>query len=434
MQSYLIKSRKSISKISLIISLTIIVILFQLVSIKGTAIYLEYIALALFMFVFVTSKKFELLCVVLFLLPSNQYINFGNTSIITILVTFYFLRTLIFNIKLIHVPLLLLGMVLIGYTVLFGNFGTISIAIKTFLYLYFCIDVFTEQNSTVKQKYTEGIKFLVIGIIVSSFISVLLQPDVFNIRFSLAQGQSTNTLGILAGFAIGCILMLIQNEHIYIKKAWLFTVVPLAAVGFLTQSRSFIFTILIAIVWCLVYGLSRLNKKQNFRFLMLLVGLCILLNFIINSNGQWAEVINNALDRIINPKNNDISNSRFVIWSYYLNEFSQNNFILIFGKGTLMSSSLTQVAHNLWLEQLYLLGIAGNIIVISMFVVSIKYIYKKTRIKKLSLYGYLPLIMIFASSFFSHTFVAGADTIRFFLAVLAVGVFTKTPNRQFTGI
>ena len=45
-------------------------------------------------------------------------------------------------------------------------------------------------------------------------------------------------------------------------------------------------------------------------------------------NGQWAEVINNALERIINPKSDDISNSKFDIWSYYLNEFTQNKFIL----------------------------------------------------------------------------------------------------------
>jgi uncharacterized membrane protein YoaT (DUF817 family) len=42
--------------------------------------------------------------------------------------------------------------------------------------------------------------------------------------------------------------------------------------------------------------------------------------------------------------------------------------------------------------------------------------------------------MISASSFFSHTFIGDADTIRFFLAVVAVGVFAKNPmvNRQKT--
>jgi hypothetical protein len=426
MHSYLI-NRKSVSKISLIIILTLIVAMFQFVSTRGATVYLEYAALALFMFVFIKSSKFELLGIILFLLPSNQYINLGSTSIITILVTLYFFKMIVFNKKLIYIPLLLSGMMLICYCALFGTLGTISIAIKTFLYLFFCLDVFTDPNSTVKQKYIDGIKFLVLGIIASFCISILLQPDIFNVRFSLTGEQSTNTLGILAGFAIGCILMLIQSEHVDIKSAWLYTIFPLAAVGFMTQSRSFIFTILIAVVWCLLFSLVKLNKKINYKFLVLLAGVCVVYFIIMNSNGQWAEVISNALERITNPKNDDISNSRFDIWSYYLNEFTQNKFILFFGKGTYMSSSLMYVAHNLWLEQLYLLGIVGNTIIVLMFGVSIKYIYKKSGIEKLSFYGWLPLVMIFATSFFSHTFIAGADTIRFFLAVVAVGVFAKNP-------
>lgn len=389
MQSYFIINRKSVSKISLLISLTIIVALFQLVSIRGTAIYFEYVALALFLFVFSKSSKLELLGIVFFMLPSNQFINLGSTSIITILVTLYFFKMIVFNKKLICIPLLLSGIILICYSALFGVLGTISLAIKTYLYLFFCLDIFTESSSTIKQKYIVGIQFLVLGIIVSSCISILLQPDIFNVRFSLTEEQSTNTLGILAGFAIGCILMLIQNEQINIKSTWLYTIIPLAAVGFMTQSRSFIFTIVIAVVWCLFFFLGKLNKKTNFKFLLLFAGVCLLFFIIMNANEQWTEVMNNAFERIIDPRNNDISSGRFDIWSYYLNDIVQNEYILFFGKGTIMSSSLSMVAHNLWLEQLCLFGLVGNTIVLFMYGISIKYICKKRLLEScLCMVGY----------------------------------------------
>lgn len=89
------------------------------------------------------------------------------------------------------------------------------------------------------------------------------------------------------------------------------------------------------------------------------------------------------------PRNGDISNARFGIWSYYINEIVQNKSILLFGKGTIMSSDLNLVAHNLWLEQLYFIGIVGNIIVITMFGVSIKYILKRTVVENFSIYGWL---------------------------------------------
>ena len=77
--------------------------------------------------------------------------------------------------------------------------------------------------------------------------------------------------------------MLIQSEHVDIKSAWLYTIFPLAAVGFMTQSRSFIFTILIAVVWCLLFSLVKLNKKINYKFLVLLAGVCVVYFIIMNS-------------------------------------------------------------------------------------------------------------------------------------------------------
>lgn len=423
MESYLIINRRFVSKISLLIILTFVVALFQSVSNMGATTYLEYVGLTLLIFVFIKRSKLEILGMILFLLPNNEYINLGSTSIITILVTLYFLRMIVIDKRLIYIPLLLSGMMLICYSVLFGSLGTISIAIKTLLYLFFCLDVFTDPNSKVQQKYIDGVKFLVLGIITSSCISILLQPDIFYGRFSLTEEQSINNLGILAGFAIGCILMLIQSK--YVERAWLFSLIPLAAVGFLTQSRSFVFTILIAVVWLLVFSLGKLNKKSSYQFLVLLTGICLLGFIILSGNGPWIEVINNALERIMNPQDGDISTGRFDIWSYYLNEFAHNKFILFFGKGVIMSSSLMKLAHNLWLEQLYLFGIVGNTIIILMYGITVKHIYKKAGIKKLSYYGWLPLIMIFASSFFSHTFIAGAGTIRFYLAVVAVGIFAE---------
>lgn len=419
-------NRKSVSRISLFIILTFTVAIYQYVSIKGTATYLEYVGLALLIFIFSRSSRVEILGMVMFLLPSNQYINLGSTSIITILVTLFFLKMLVVDKKMIYTPLLLLGMTLICYSALFGALGTISTAIKILLYLFFCLDVFTDTNTNIKQKFTSMVKFLVTGIIIAACFSILFQSDIFSGRFSLTEEQSTNTLGILTGYAIGFILMLTQSK--YMGSKWLYSIIPLTIVGFLTQSRSFIFIAFIALVWCLIFALGKCGRKANIRFLIMSIGIGLLFFIIMSSNEIWAEVINNALERITNPRNDDISNGRFYIWRYYIDEVINNKHILFFGKGIIMSSSLAMLAHNIWLEQLYIYGLVGNTIIILMFWVSIKYIYKKLRFSKLSFYGLLPLTMIFASSFFSHTFIGGSGTITFFLAVIAVGLFSKKPK------
>lgn len=397
---------------------------------------LIYVALGISMMVCIKSSEMELLCATMFLLPNNTYINFGGTSIITIMVTFYFVKAVLFKKTKIYFPLLILSMMLVIYSLFFwftkSNLRPAIEVIKNFLYIFFCLEIFTDTSSSLEDKYINGIRYLVKGLIFSSILSIVINPNpnIFSQRFVLSPDQTPNTIGILSGFAIGCILMITQTNDFKVTKVWSYTMIPLAVIGFMSQSRSFVFPVLIAFVWILFFKDRKLSRKGNYRLLVFLVIGVALYLVLKNMGGNFPEVVSITTDRIINPKGGDISSGRFRLWSHYLNEIKSDGYIFFFGSGSIISPNNTLVAHNMWLEQWYQFGIIGNILIALTFWISISYIRRENGIRKLSLYGFLPLIMFLAASFFSHTFVGSAETIRFFLAIIAIYVFTEKKNQK----
>lgn len=424
------KKRPSYAMLNTILFL---IVLFAQLVLAGGNKNMIFIILAVSIVLSLKATKMELLCATMFLLPNNQYINFGGISIITIMVTLYFLKAVIFEKAKIHFPLLIFSMLLVSYS-LFFLFVTresriIVEAAKNFLFLFFCVDIFADTRSSLVEKYINGVKYLIKGLIFSSVLTMILNPTMLDKRFALSPDQTPNTIGILSGFAIGCVLMITQTKYFKVTKIWLYTIIPLMIIGFWTQSKSFFFSVLIAFTWVMFFRDRKFDLEKKYRLLVvLLIGVVFYLATT-NVGGQFSEVISRTMDRIFNPRGGDISTGRFELWNDYLNEIKSDGYIFFFGSGSTMSSN-TMVAHNLWIEQWYSFGAIGNIIIILTFWVSVSCVRKKNSVKKLSLYGFLPSILIFATSFFSHTFVGGADTIRFFLAVIAVYVFAEENQKE----
>ncbi len=415
-----IKNKKV--NIFLFMILTLIVLLFQLVSI-GRNKYLEYIGFIIMLPLSFLVSKENLLSMIMFLLPNNQYINIGQTSIITIIVTIYLLKAVMINKEKINVAQMFFGILLIIYSMFFYNLGAISFAIKTFIFLFFCDNIFSDKRINKKKIYINGIQSLTLGIIISSLITIIINPYMLDRRFSLTTEQSTNTLAILSIFALANILMMIQNKHFVVGKLWSCLSFLLIVIGILTRSKTFIFGCLIVLIWMLIFSTYKHSEKS--KIIKLLIFIVLLFIITINIKPEFTNLIVNVIDRVINPKHGDISTGRLNIWRAYFNKISTEGFVLLFGSGTNMNQDIGMLPHNLYIEQLYLFGIIGYFLIIPMFIITAKSIYKNNSNLKVSLYGVLPIVLILVISFFTHSFIGGADTITFFLAIVAAGMYIQ---------
>lgn len=422
--SYSIMKQRTLR--NLLAKLTVIILLFQLVSI-GWINYLEYIAFFTLIIILLRSTKVEILSVLMFLLPSNQYINIKGTSVITTLVVVYCVKYFLIKKEGIQSSYVLLSILLIAYSLIFHEFSSIAVTVKTIMYLLFCMSTFNTNKKNIKQLFVFSIKFLSLGIIFTSIIAIIINPDMLLGRFSLTAEQSTNTLSMLAIFAVGNILMMIQSKNYQLKNRWFLFSFLLLLIGFLTRSRTFVVGIVLVIVWLISFMLYKNNEKG--KVVKLLIVGAVLFGVVIIIYPDVIEVITSAIERVTNPRHGDLSGGRTEIWKFYINKIRNSEMILLFGTGKNMATNMPtnrdMLPHNLYIEQIHQFGLIGNSLLVLLFSSAVRKIYKVNKELKLSIYGSLPLALMISTSFFTHSFVGGADTIRFIIATVAIGLFSN---------
>ena len=228
-----------------------------------------------------------------------------------------------------------------------------------------------------KDRYIVSIKYLSLGITLASLITIIFNPQMTSYRFSLTAEQSTNTLAMLSVFSLANLVMMFQNKHFKLSRKWSFMIIPVMIIGFMTQSRMFVIGLLIVIVWALVFMFSRYNNKSKIVKLVMLGLVAFILLYALNDN--FKEIVSSAIDRILNPRQDDITGGRTQIWSQYLREITNNWTILLFGAGYNISPHIYMMPHNLYIEQIYYFGIIGNILILGLFLITIKIIFKKRK-------------------------------------------------------
>lgn len=408
----------------LIIGLSIAVFLFQIVAFIGIQSF-EWIGFMLIALLFSISSKIEVLLIIMYLLPSNQYINLGSTSIITILVTIYIIKYFSKGGKILKSQLLL-GILLLLYSVVFHEFESLPHVVKTIIYLVFCWIVFTDDEIKLKETYVYSIKFLSLGIIIPSIFSLIINPNIINERFSLTPEQSINTLAMLIAFTLINILMMIQNKNYQIEKKWIMMCLLLSGIGFLTQSRQFLIGLVMGTLWLIIFSLYKENSKFRIFKLILIVSLILIIILFIFP--QLSQPIMNALERVTKPRNDDLTGGRAMLWKFYNNEIINNINVFLTGTGRNVSPTIDMLPHNLYIEEVYHFGIIGSSLVFMLFTLTIKSIYKSNKSLNFSLFGLLPLLLILLNSFFTHSFVGSADSVRFIIASFTVGLYKRNKN------
>lgn len=425
-KQFYIGKEKTCKLLLQVIILTVISFLAQLSFILDQ-VFLLYFSGITFLFMFILSNKENKLLMILFILPSNYHIKFGQTSIITLASFIYFIQYAFVKKEKFRKDFILLGLMLVLYpTIAFiGNISTVIFSIKIFLFSFMVESMFNLNSKDAALAIEKGIIFFIFGVVVSSFITLFLSPTISFIRFSLLGDDAINELAVLCGILIALIFTLFYDVRSSHKTFWLMMLFPLIYIGFLTYSKTFFFLLAISIIWFII---SNINKKKTViktLNIMFFLGIVFLLLFYLNSN--FSSLFLGVIERVIPSSNNDISTGRFDIWRKYLSEMHHNPSIMIFGSGNSVSPSIKMAAHNIFIEQLYLFGITGNLIILLFFLSTINFLKRRLKTNRNLFKYHLPMITLFSALFFLNSFIGGANTVLFFISLIIPWIY---PNKK----
>lgn len=351
----------------------------------------------------------QLLPYILMLIPANRLLTLGPISAPAVVIIVYIIKIVlkkgyICKKEVLIYGALLLTSVSIGIG-LNGSFGDIFSAIKVLM----TIMVFYDAMVIYRKEWTplELNRFLAAGAVLASILQLVLNPAslIEYGRFTVADQGGQNVLAIVCAFSGSLLLMncVIENRSVFDMLLFF----GVSGIGLLTGSRSFLIGMAIGIALTLVYILSRFPiKGLVFTVCFLVVGLLLV------TQVDWImDAIGNVLERVIHPKNNDITNGRLDLWTQYIDVFKSNTDILLFGMADYSQFGIDFVAHNFLLEQIAEYGIIGNIILLLLYLTVIKAIVNTPKgLGKLT-----PIVVLLGCSCFSHTLLGIPQTAMLFI-------------------
>ena len=392
----------------------------QIGEIKNSNIYIT-LAFSFIAITAVFSSYKQLLPMTLFLLAVNRMFTINGISVQFVIIVIFCFKYYIFRRNRIDLRLTLLSLMFLIYSIQYLYFDDVQIffqSIKAIILLYFCAGAFNssrEEDPVVT--YKEIIFYAIVGVLVSFAITIIIQPSVLSGgRLALSDESNENALGILSGILFSHCLLLYAKETKGTR--YLILGMLLALIGFLTGSRTFFVVFALAISWIVLPVL--VNNKNSYRGRVLILVFFISIVFYFSLN-NYDSVIMRLIDRFINPRRNDISNGRFEIWNLYLTILKSNIQYLLFGIGSYEKLGISHMAHNMYIEQITMFGIVGNLIIIMIYkrvCKIIKSFYKLSHTsKRLNIYFYLPILSIFLAGFFSHIFISITNTLLYFLGL-----------------
>lgn len=254
-----------------------------------------------------------------------------------------------------------------------------------------------------------SLKFYLLGVVFTGLIGVILEGGIIvgtSDRFSGGDINNPNILSSHFSFSFALLLVLCHYRLINPKNLLYFGI-PFCGLGLLTQSRSFLLVIgVVTIIYLIqifsVYYFARVVKNI---FVVLTGG--IILYFL------WPEVIDKViqapLERVLDPKHDDISGGRIEIWKQYIQAFQSDPLYLTFGQSLNQEILLKigKVGHNMFLETISSFGIVGFILY-SFLLLQLFKNFKRKLSNKLLLnrwFTYAPLLAIILSGMTGHSFV-----------------------------
>lgn len=361
-------------------------------------------------------KKYEVLRLLIVLVPNQRLISFqiNGTTLLNLAILYLFFTTIkeyklhLLLTKKIYVILSLIvyGIILVPFNQSFSEFILI---IKILITTIVLMVLFYETN---KEELQKLIYYFVIGCVLTGAISLFEYSSNFQnaIRFSGGEFNEPNYIGTLYSLSIAFLIYLRHINYMSVKKFWL--LFPMLTIfGIITLSRSFVLSFFIIVI------ISSLKYVKGLRFQILLS--LIISGIILSIDYLKSNVIISFLvERIVNPKDGDLSNGRLDLWIGYLESLTSSLKNLFFGIGNNSMEKLKfdQVAHNFLIEDLLNFGIIGVILIYYFLTDVYKSFPKKNG--QISILKILPLLIFLLNSSTLHSFLGLGGIAQLFLTFI----------------
>lgn len=369
-------------------------------------------------------SRFEAISFMFTLIASNRLLTFGPISVLSVVTIAYLFKNIILekNAGCIGKGVIATSAGLLFYSCvqacLDASLSPIADSAKVILVVLCLSDIYSRLNNrNAFYQFNEAFSF---GIIIAAAFGILFDPDLLQEsgRLTVGSDNGQNVLGITCSFSI----MVLLSKMIFDRSDPFdpFLSLALAAIGVMTGSRSFILSLLIGVLFiCLC-----LIVKASFRFVIkmaiIIIITCVILWILIANIPHVSTYVNTLVERIVNPRNGDISNERFDIWAQYCETFSSNYQFLLFGSSNLLQYGIDIVAHNFLLEQIASFGVIGSIIIILLYIISIRGVFNTVSLRypsKVSPMLLSPIISLLAASCFSHTLLGIPQTMMLYFGI-----------------
>lgn len=370
------------------------------------------------------TNESEIIYLAIVLLTDNRILTFQGVSIQLVLFVIYIWRAVDFHNM--DRKMFCYSAMLTLYCLIYLPEGGINNAlqgIKTVTIVCAMTRFFSEQRNFTVDAYFNILSCGIVGLLLSFLMAIMMDPTVARetIRLTLSEESNANLLGMLAAFYCTNLIVLYFNTSIN-KLLLMSYQILMIGVCIYTNSRTSWVMLVVAFIMVMF---PKKISSQYFQKIAGVIGGIILIILLIWLIPSVHSHFISLIQRIINPRQGDISNGRIYLWKTYFNELVHNMKITLLGTGNAKLNYIRgqgnriQVAHNMWIEQIVTFGIIGMTFVFGLYSSSIKRIgYEMNHVKKticVSLYA--PIISLVVAGMVSHVFTNIYVSTQLFMAV-----------------
>lgn len=398
-----------------------------------------YIAIGVMLVGSLVIETDQIAIVYIVLAASNRLLNVGNNIPLLPVITIVYIARVYFlqkRYKKVRMDTQMLS-ILTVFTIyslrfFFVNFSTVnfilfSTSVKLFFSFIMLMDVFKvcQTKDEARIKFNQIVFYMSMGITLTVLISLIFSFTGNSLeRFSISIDSGANVLGIYVASSIAASVLIILSENTaLLKRVMAIMIVPMAYVGLLTQSRTFVILSIIIILWAAFLGFTNSQTRANTGLFFIIASVVVVLFLIFGRKTNLYNLFYTIIDRFINPRHDDVTGGRTELAKAYLTTIFGSLKYLFFGSdNSLPSPGGGVVAHNMFIEVLYGNGLVGVAMVCAIYVIFFKKIAES--FKRLgftfSLLGALPFVLCFVGGMSSHTILGAMPTNEFFIGVCSM--------------
>jgi len=393
--------------------------------------------LSLFYLVLVASQPTEsaLLYIVL-VIPSTRSMEIAGVSVAVWVCLLYLIKRIFVNRGSLHMEILLpMGVYLIYCLQYYYRFESVMYGflhpVKMLIVLVFLYEYAIDDKSYLnKISKISKILFGWLSGAVLALLPVLMTTNVVG-RIQ-AFNNDSNILSVQTVFILSCAsVLLMKNNKVMSFFSYTVVVVVSMAICLICGSRNGFLLLLILFASMIVLNL---NDKRLVRSIAILVTIIFLITIALNTSfvQMYISGIQHRLDLL--EQSGNVSNGRFDIWNEYLSVFGNNLWLWFFGLGTYSNYGLTQMAHNMFLEDISSYGIIGMLILASVYARVFFTVYKinmslRNYGGRPRLFGIIPFTIPLIGGLTLHSMTSLPNTMMLYLGVVMMTFSSEKATR-----